>query len=56
MRAPDQTFTDAIDAFLRRHNLPALPEEAKFFARVRRCSGIPRARRANDYANLAKHI
>jgi len=56
MRAPDQTFNDVIDAFLRRHNLPASPKEAIFFARVRHFSGIPRARRANDYAKLVDSL
>ena len=60
MRAPDQTFTDAIDAFLQRHHsafyLPPLPKEATFFARVRQCPGIPRARHANDYANLVDSL
>jgi hypothetical protein len=56
MRAPDYSFTDAIDAFLQRHNLPALPGEAMFFARLRQCPGIPRARRATDYYNLANSL
>ena len=49
MRAPAQSFADAIDAFRRRY-----PEyECRFFARVRQCTSVPRARTPNDYAELA---
>jgi hypothetical protein len=60
MRAPAQSFGDAIDAFLCRHSLyplaPPLPEEQAFFDRVRRCANVPPARTANDYRNLADHL
>jgi hypothetical protein len=50
MRAPTQSsFADAIDAFCR-----CYPEyECRFFARVRQCTSVPRARTPNDYAELA---
>jgi hypothetical protein len=56
MRAPAPSFGDAIEAFLHRHNLPALPEEKAFFDRVRRCTSVPPARTANDYRNLAESL
>jgi hypothetical protein len=54
MRTP--SIGDAIEAFLHRHNLPALPEEKAFFDRVRRCTRVPPARTANDYRNLAESL
>jgi hypothetical protein len=56
MRVPAPSFGDAIEAFLHRHNLPALPEEKAFFDRVRRCTSVPPARSPNDYPDLAESL
>jgi hypothetical protein len=50
MRAPALVFADGVDAVRRRHD----PEcESQFFAQVRQCAHLPRARAANDYSELA---
>src|SRR6478609_5939333 len=49
MRAPDQTFTDAIDQF--RHRYPEY--DCQFFVRVRQCTSMPHARTPTDYVEFA---
>ena len=44
MRAPDQSFADAIDAFLQRHDSRALPKEASFLRACANVRHLPRAR------------
>jgi hypothetical protein len=49
MRAPTQSFAEAIDQF--RHRYPAF--ECQFFVRMRRCTGIPQPRTPTDYEKFA---
>jgi hypothetical protein len=60
VRAPDQSFADAIEAFLHRHGQhlgwPPLPEEKALFDRVRQCTSVPPARRPGDYPNLVESL
>jgi hypothetical protein len=53
MRAPGPSFADAIDEFRHRYGLL---EEDPFFDRVRQCTGMPRARHANDYKKLTASL
>jgi hypothetical protein len=49
MRAPTQSFADAIDEF--RHRYPEY--DCQFLARVRQCTGMPHARTPTDYVEFA---
>jgi hypothetical protein len=49
MRAPTQSFAEAIDQF--RHRYPAF--ECQFLVRMRRCTGIPQPRTPTDYEEFA---
>jgi hypothetical protein len=50
MKAPEQSFADAIAVVQQRHD----PEhKSRFLARMRRCPHLPPAQTANDYVELA---
>jgi hypothetical protein len=50
MRAPSQTFAEAVDA-VRQQRDPG--HKDPFFDRIRRCTGLPRPRTPNSYLELA---
>lgn len=53
MRAPKQSFADAIDVVRQRHD----PEhESQFFDCIRQCTCLPPARTQNDYVELVQSL